>query len=273
MRAGLMLLLATALAGCSNATPDGKASATPEVRASASAATAAAPSSATEPPPAQARKVSEENDLYQFAYSYPAQASAIPALKTLLDADMAAKKADLAKDAAEGRKDAKANGYPFNAYFHSTDWQVVTDLPGWFSLSSLVGFYTGGAHPNYVFDTILWDKAANRRRDPADLFTSKAALSAAIRKPFCKELDRQRLKKRGEPLGSGISEFEQCIDPTDETVILGSAGHKGFDRVGVLVPPYEAGPYAEGSYEVTVPVTPAVLAAVKPEYRAAFMAP
>jgi hypothetical protein len=56
-------------------------------------------------------------------------------------------------------------------------------------------------------------------------------------------------------------------------VILGSKSHKGFDRIGFLIAPYNAGPYAEGSYEVTLPVTAAVVAAAKPEYRAAFVAP
>jgi len=149
----------------------------------------------------------------------------------------------------------------------------VTDLPAWLSLSTLVGFYTGGAHPNYVYDTILWDRIAGKRRAPADLFASKAALAASIREPFCKELDKQRARKReGQDLGGGISEFEQCIDPTEQTVILGSSNGKAFDRIGVLVSPYAAGPYAEGSYEVTVPVTAKVLAAVKPEFRATFVA-
>jgi hypothetical protein len=64
--------------------------------------------------------------------------------------------------------------------------------------------------------------------------------------------------------------FSECIDPTDSTIILGSSNRQGFDRIGVLVAPYEAGPYAEGTYEVTVPVTRAVMDAVKPVYRSAF---
>ena len=52
----------------------------------------------------------------------------------------------------------------------------------------------------------------------------------------------------------------------------GTAGKMAFDRIGFLIGPYAAGPYAEGSYDVTLPVTPAVIAAVKPEFRAAFAA-
>jgi hypothetical protein len=55
-------------------------------------------------------------------------------------------------------------------------------------------------------------------------------------------------------------------------MILGSGDRQHFTRIGILIGPYEAGPYAEGDYEITLPVTPEVLAAVKPEYRADFAA-
>lgn len=266
------LTIALALAACSQPAP---AESDPAIDASASAVPASAEPPAPPAPTAAARKVSESNDTYEFAYGYPAQAAAIPALKAELDADLDGKKAALVKDSTEGRKDATENGYPYHPYSHSTDWKVVTDLPGWLSLSTLVGFYTGGAHPNYVFDALLWDKTANRKVGAIDLFVSKAALGQSIGKAFCAELDRQRAKKRGEPVrsgSSGIAEFDSCIDPLSQTMILGSAGRTGFDRIGFLIAPYEAGSYAEGSYEVTLPVTAAVLAAVKPEYRAAFAA-
>ena len=64
--------------------------------------------------------------------------------------------------------------------------------------------------------------------------------------------------------------FDECIKPSEQTVILGSSNGRTFDKVGVLAGPYAAGPYAEGDYEFTLPVTPALLKAVKPEYRGAF---
>jgi len=241
-------------------------------------AEAAAPAAAPSPPPvvpvpvpADARSVKEENDLYEFEYSYPAAAASIPALKALLDKDLDARKAELLKMAKEGRAEAKKSDFPYNPYSRTVQWEVVTDLPGWLSMSTIVGEYFGGAHPNYVFETLLWDRTTNRRYDPADLFISPAALDKAIRAPFCAELDRQRAKKREgwEPSGE-IPEFSGCIAPTEQTIILGSSHGKAFNRIGVLVPPYAAGPYAEGDYDVTVPVTDAVLATVKQEYRPLF---
>lgn len=228
-----------------------------------------------EPPvqtPVTAREVHEKNELYEFDYSYPAVAGAVPELKALLDKELEEARRELKAQATEGRKAAKESGFPYHPYTHTVEWKVVTDLPAWLSLSTVVGFYSGGAHPNYVYDTVLWDRIAAKRRAPVDLFTSKEALRGAIRARFCEELDRQRARKRS---GSGmgdIPEFSDCIDPTEQTVILGSSNGKAFDRIGILVAPYAAGPYAEGDYEVTLPVTQKVLDAVRPEFKAAFVA-
>lgn len=218
-----------------------------------------------------AKTVHEENDLYEFDYAYPAQAAAIPDLKAFLDADLAKRKAEVVKGAQDDKKASEGGDFPFRPHSGSTDWKVVTDLPGWLSLSQTVGGYTGGAHPNYAYGALLWDKAANLRRGAEDLFRSKAALSDAIRGPFCDALDAQRAKKREAKIDRNSGDpFDECIDPLESAVILGSSNHRTFDRIGVLVSPYSAGPYAEGDYEVTLPVTPGVLAAVKPAYRAAF---
>lgn len=253
------------LAGCKSEKP-----AAPAPSASASAVPTATPSGPPTPLPS-ARSVSEENALYDFDYAYPVQAAVIPELRKLLDDDLTRQRSELTKEAREERDAAKEGGFEYHPNSRSFEWKVVTDLPAWLSLSTIVGSYTGGAHPNYYFDTLLWDKRAGQRRDPRDLFTSKDALLRVIRKDFCAALDRERIKRRNEqPEPGGM--FWDCIDPVAETVILGSAGGKVFNRVGVLVAPYEAGPYAEGSYEVTLPVTAAILATVKPEYRSSFVA-
>lgn len=270
----LLLASTLALAGCGSG---GQPTATASASAPATPDDAATPSAPPAPPAPAAKAVSvkEANDLFQFAYAYPAAAAAIPALKAQLDADLAKQKAGLAKDTAEARADAQANDFPYHPYELSTEWKVVTDLPGWLSLSTLLASYSGGAHSNYAYDAILWDKQAGRRVPAIELFTSKAALKAAITKPFCAALDRARRQKRGADWkpGGDITEFDSCIDPLEQVLILGSAGKQGFDRLGFLIAPYNAGPFAEGSYEVTLPVTPAVLSAVKPEYRASFGAP
>lgn len=264
----LPLLAVGVLSACSRETQE-----TPATLASEGAPVpSAVPSRAPSAVPEAAREEKVSNALYEFEYSYPAAAGVIPGLKTMLDADLDRKKAALVADAGEQQAMAKRDGFPYRTLGHWVAWKVVTDLPGWLSLSAEISTYEGGAHPNHGFDALIWDRQANARRDPIDLFASKERLSRAIRKDFCAALDRERGKRRGEPVKPGsTAEFDACIDPVDNTVILGSSNRQAFDRIGVLVGPYAAGPYAEGDYEVTLPVTQAVLDAVKPEYRPTFV--
>jgi hypothetical protein len=209
--------------------------------------------------------------LYSFDYRYPAAAGRIPALKAWLDRDLATRRANIIGQAREGQAEAKKSGYPYNSYDDSMGWQVVTDLPGWLSLSGMEESYTGGAHPNHGPSALLWNKGAGRQVKALDLFTGKAALDGALQAAFCGELNKERAERRGAPIDPhSTDDFDTCLAPSGEVLILGSADHQHFTRIGILIGPYEAGPYAEGDYEITLPVTPAVLAAVRPEYRSAF---
>jgi len=221
--------------------------------------------------PEAGRSVKVSNDLYEFEYAYPAKVGAIAGLKAVLDRRLEAARRELTKGAAQDQAEAKKNDYPYRQHSSGAEWKVVADLPRWLSLSDEAYTYTGGAHGMTMFDSLLWDRQANRPLEPIALFANKAALSRAIRQPFCDLLDKERAKRRGEPVNrkSG-DEFDECIDPVENTVLLGSTNGKTFDRIGILVGPYAAGSYAEGTYDITVPVTPAVLATVKPEYRGEF---
>ena len=271
-------VMAAMLAACSNASPDQpvQPSATPITEASdpAAAATAAATAAAAPLPVAKPVSIDDSTPLYEFSYAYPVQAAAIPALAGWFKADAAKMKHELVVHAKEGQSEAKADGRAYYPYGHSTKWDVVTDLPGWLSLSAQRWESLGGAHPNPWQEGLVWNKAGGKRMKAADLFASHAALSVAIRTPFCAALDKQRAEKRGGAVNrkSG-DQFDECIDPAAQTVILGSNDKAHFTRIGILVDPYSAGPYTEGNYTVTLPVTAAVLHAVKPQYRSAFAVP
>lgn len=222
---------------------------------------------------AGARSVSEENEIWNFDYSYPAAAGRIPGLSALLDQRLARSQEELRQLAIEARAEADESGFPFNTYAESTSWEVVADLPRWLSLSAEIYSYTGGAHGNSGFDTLLWDREADKARQPAELFTSLGALESAMQEDYCEMLDRQRVEKRGEPVEEGSDGlFDECPGFADLTIILGSSNNRTFDRIGFLAAPYVAGPYAEGSYEVTLPVNRAAKAAVKPEFAMSFTA-
>ena len=217
-----------------------------------------------------ASKVAESSDLYEFDYSYPVEAGRIAALRDWLDAERAKARAQLIEDATSGRAEAKQSGFEYHAYAQGRAWEKVAETPRFLSLSAQIYDYTGGAHPNHGYDSLLFDKQAGKRIAPLDLFASKTALDAVIQQPFCALLDKERGKRRGEPVVHDSEMFNDCIKPSEQTVILGSSNGRTFDKVGVLVGPYAAGSYAEGDYEFTLPVTAALLKAVKAEYREAF---
>lgn len=268
------IILAAAIAclatGCDAGTPEA-----PEPKATQAAAAPAAPKPPSPPqavaqlPAGRAEKVT--NDLYEFEYAYPPKAAAIPALKALLDKRLATSRAELEKSSKSDQAEARKDGYPYRAHSSGAKWAVVADLPRWLSLSAEMYEYSGGAHGMTFFDALLWDREQNLARTAADLFISKAALSAAIREPFCAALDKERAKRRGEPVNrqSG-DQFDECIDPAEHAVILGSSNGKTFDRIGILVEPYAAGSYAEGTFDITLPVTERILGSVKPAYKGEF---
>lgn len=204
-----------------------------------------------------------------FTYTIPPKALAIAPLAAKLRADAAKQRRDFDAEVASVRKDDPEMASRFTL---SREWKVVTDIPRFLSLS-LDGYdYTGGAHGNPFSDGMIWDRVRGQALKPVDMFVSAAALRRAINAAWCAGLTKQRVEKRG---GDGrlgtIPEFDGCIDPTQQVLLLGSRRSDRFDRIGIIANVYQAGPYSEGSYEVTVPVTPAIIAAVKPEYRPFFV--
>ena len=270
-RLPVLLIALTLLAACQREAPPPAATATSSAAASNSAVSGDASAKTTAASSGGgASAVNESTDLYEFDYSYPAAAGRIPALRAWLEAERSKARAQLIEDATSGKAEARESGFEYHPYATGRAWEKVTETPRFLSLSAQVYDYTGGAHPNHGTDSLLFDKQAAARRAPLALFASSAAFDAVIQPRFCALLDKERSKRRGEPVSRDGSLFNDCIKPSEQTVILGSSNGRAFDKVGVLVGPYAAGPYAEGDYEFTLPVSAALLRAVKPEYRDAF---
>jgi hypothetical protein len=265
-----LALLCFALAACPSgreSPPSGPPSAGPSAAATPQP-TASATATAV---PAGANEVKETNDLYSFSYSWPAAAGNIPALAQRLESELEQSKKELVANADKGREESESNGFPYNPHYFSEKWKVVANLPHWLSLSGEFSTYTGGAHGTYGLETIVWDKKVGRGFPAIEMFASPKALSDALGDKLCAALDAERARRRkGEPKGEGVSEFDQCIGVDEATVLVGSSNGKTFNRIGVWFGPYVAGPYAEGAYELTFGVDKAILEAVKPAYRAAF---
>jgi len=204
-----------------------------------------------------------------FAYTWPAAVSAIPQLARRLAGERDRLLAEQKVEWAGALKEFAGEdcGGCVTRDFAKT-WQVVANLPRFLSLSASFSAYTGGAHGNYGTAALVWDRSAKRAFDPKTMFRSPAALQEALGPAWCKALKAERQKRLGESYTD--DGFFACPPVKDLALLLGSSDRKRFNRIGLIADPYVAGSYAEGQYEVTLPVTAQVLAAVKPAYRSAF---
>ncbi len=204
-----------------------------------------------------------------FAYNWPAEVSAVPELVARFTLERDALLADQKAEWEASLKDFAGGDCVActNRSFEKA-WEVVADLPRFVSLSASFYAYTGGAHGNGAYDALVWDRETKRAFDPKAMFRSPAVLQSALGDAWCAGLRAERMKRMGDDYSD--DGFFPCPPVADLTLLVGSSDGKAFDRIGLLAAPYVAGSYAEGTYEVTLPVTPAVLAAVGDQYKADF---
>lgn len=212
----------------------------------------------------------EKNDLIDFHFAWSSEAAAVPQLVKQFQAEMDKTKSELTSNAKADKADRDKQGFPFNAYSSSTDYKTAGSTDRLLSLSVDVASYTGGAHGNYGTKDLLWDRWAAKQIAVADLFAAAANMDRLLTQLWCDALNKAREEKRGEPVGGG-GMFDDCpklanisIIPTDKD------GDGKFERLVLIADPYVAGPYVEGDYEVELPVTGDLIAAIRSDYRQNF---
>lgn len=235
-----------------------------------------AATAAASQPAAKAGQLNFKNNLLAWHVGWPAEVSAIPALLASIRDPAVKNKRELLKTAASDKAERGKQGYPFNAYDSSVEIATVGSTPRLLSLTEDVSEFTGGAHPNHGTSAILWDRRLNKEIAFYSLFSSGAAsFTTLLHKTYCTALDKERAKRRGpeeQAAGSPADDpFNQCPKFFSELALIpqGKTG-KPFTTVTIHADPYVAGPYVEGDYDVVLPVNSALVAALKPQYRASF---
>jgi len=218
------------------------------------------------------RTIEIDKEALTFTYFWPAQAQAIEGLSAELEKRAEADKAEYSAYAQNAKADADEGDYTFMRHSYSAGWEVAADLPGYLSLGGGRSTYTGGAHGNSDYDSLVWDRKAGKALSPVDLFTSPEAIDQAVREPYCTALKDERSKRLGPEIVLNLGVYDGCPPLSELALVLMSKNGVTFDTMELIAAPYVAGAYAEGAYIIALPVTDAVRAAAKPEHKDAFAA-
>ncbi|MFN7400619.1 MAG: hypothetical protein ACK5SX_16535 [Sandaracinobacter sp.] len=229
-------------------------------------ARASAPAAPEPELPATDLLVRFEGPALSFRWSLAPEAALEPAFVRALRADALAERAKAMREQDEAIANPPPGRGPIRTEWWER-WQAEAETDGLIVLSARTYEYTGGAHGNLALRTAMWDRAADRRIAFADLFADPRAALAALQPSFCKELDAQRLVRRQ---GVRDPNFSNC-PPLAELPVV-PVGNGAITSLRVLVPPYMAGPWVEGVYEIALETTP-ILPHLSPRFAGAFAKP
>lgn len=184
-----------------------------------------------------------------------------PALLTQLrsEATAAALKARRAADAEAAS--AAAARLPFAGHEHIHDWSLAADTSRLLALAGRHYAYTGGAHGNTGYDVRLWDRQRRQTMAFSDLFTDWPRAGALLQPAFCTALAEERRRRFPDQAAGTCPDFATL--PMQPFGDLSATARQWR----VLVAPYVAGAYAEGSYLVTLPWPDGIAALTQPRYR------
>jgi hypothetical protein len=165
----------------------------------------------------------------------------------------------------QGRRQRQKAGFPFRPYESIADWSLAADTPHLLALTGEQYAFTGGAHGNTGYVVRLWDKPARRSIGFEALFTDWPRARKLIEPAFCAALaDAQRRRVGAQPR----SDINACPKLGEQPMVPFAGLGRRANQLRVLLAPYVAGAYSEGSYLITMPWPDAVKPLVKPAYQA-----
>jgi len=226
--------------------------------------------------PVELKDVIEANDRYVVGISYPASVNRHPGLAKALSAYTEAERAEL-MEAVE----AFGNDKPTAPYELSLAFEQVVDTPNIVAVAADGSRYTGGAHGQPLIARFVWLPQQDARLTSAALIPDAKgwqAVSDYVREQLhtavvnradedeLEAVDRAALIKSTfrmidegtEPEAGNFSEFVPVLDTAGRITAL-----------RFVFPPYQVGPYADGTQTVDVPAT-LLLPHVAPAYAELF---
>lgn len=217
-----------------------------------------APAQAKAPPAAAATPASNTPVGYDSKTPYATVKLTLPQAVKTTPALHAALYADMVRDLKQFEEGAQADlseagGGP-NPYEKTIAFAPGAETGKLVSLARTDFEFTGGAHPNTSFASVIWDKTTNKRLGFADLFRPGADLSV-LDKALCAAANAaKQARSPGSETATLDGKMWTCPKAVSTPFVLtpgttpGKAGGVTF-----LMGPYQIGPYSDGPYWIALP--------------------
>ena len=169
----------------------------------------------------------------------------------------------------------KADPEYFRPYGLKIDWRVSGAAGTLAGLEGFIFTFTGGAHGNYMTDARIYNSETGKRLHAADLFTDRAAATAALSPDVFDAIASAKVERSGSPESHDtfLGEVKDALGETDllsgEVSLVASTEDGKLGGIVLHYAPYEIGSYAEGAYHITLPQA-GFHDLLKPEYQTMF---
>ena len=202
-----------------------------------------------------------------FHYGWPVEVEVTPVLRQRLDRELSADYTEAFEAAEADRARRRGLGLEFGQHDFAKDWRTEGVTPQLLSLAATTSSYSGGAHPNVAFSTLLWDRTRDRPVAAAHLLGLRGL--ARIGPRYCAAFRAERAEASGEPIDSELPcppLAARTLAPADQD------GDGRFETLVVLLDAYEAGGYAGGPAVVEIGFQAGDLPLIARRYQSAFEA-
>jgi hypothetical protein len=219
---------------------------------------------APRPVPASDLLISQSTPEIDWRWRMAPEAARAPALLAAMRSAALQDAAKAKSAAANDATSARQAGFPFRRHDSVADWSLAADTPHLLALAGETYSFTGGAHGNTGYASRIWDKTARRSIAFDALFTDWPRARRIMEPQYCKALAQEQAARLG---SKPVDDMHDCPKLSEVTIVPFAGLARRATQFRVLLPPYAAGSYAEGSYLITLPWPEAVKPLVKPAYR------
>ncbi|KRA74176.1 hypothetical protein ASD78_11765 [Lysobacter sp. Root667] len=268
-RAVAVTVLCLAMVACK------REAATPTT-ATAPGTTPEAAATAAAVPEVELKDVAETTPDYVIGISYQTPAAKYPGLATELKRYADAARTDLI-EAAQARKKGEGSA-PYDLSLNFTE---VLDSPSLVAVAAEGSSYTGGAHGSPLIARFVWLPQQNKLLRATDLVPDKKGWDAISR--YVREQLHSALSQRVDADDLAPAERAEVVENAGRMIDDGTGADPAnfalFEPVVAVdgkmtalrfvFPPYEVGPYSDGTQTVEVPAS-VLLPFVAPAYKTLF---